>query len=912
MAYHFSFGSSLYPKLPSLKPKLQNPFFFSSYPSISCQIYSSKSNSSDDDDKAKKTHFNFVALPITLTIISTSFPQQSSLAAVKVSDRKKTQKKTQEALTPEQIKQWSKNLPIVTNRIPYTEILSLKHEGKLKHLIKPPSASLKQRAEPVLVVLEDSRVLRTVLPSIDSDRKFWDSWDELKIESLCVNAYTPPIKRPEVPSPYLGFLWRVPAFMLSWFKPKKESKRALEIRRQREEFKRQKKEELARMREEREMIEKMMKAQKKEDERRKKREIRKRKYEESLRDARRNYQSMANMWASLAQDSNVATALGLVFFVIFYRTVVLSYRKQKKDYEDRLKIEKAEAEERKKMRELEREMEGIEGEDDEAEQGGGEQNPYLKMAMQFMKSGARVRRAQNKRLPQYLERGVDVKFSDVAGLGKIRLELEEIVKFFTHGEMYRRRGVRIPGGILLCGPPGVGKTLLAKAVAGEAGVNFFSISASQFVEIYVGVGASRVRALYQEAKENAPSVVFIDELDAVGRERGLIKGSGGQERDATLNQLLVCLDGFEGRGNVITIASTNRPDILDPALVRPGRFDRKIFIPKPGLIGRMEILQVHARKKPMAEDVDYMAVASMTDGMVGAELANIVEVAAINMIRDGRTEITTDDLLQAAQIEERGMLDRKERSPETWKQVAINEAAMAVVAVNFPDLRNIEFAISLPDLKSVMIWQLVRNSLKTLELVSELWFTVMVTIAPRAGRELGYVRMKMDHIKFTEGMLSRQSLLDHITVQLAPRAADELWFGEGQLSTIWSETADNARSAARMFVLGGLSEKHHGLSNFWVADRINEIDSEALQIVNICYERAKEILQQNRKLMDAVVDELVEKKSLTKQEFFGLVELHGSLQPMPPSIVDIRVAKRTQFQEMMMNPNVKVTGSSSS
>ncbi|PPE02076.1 hypothetical protein GOBAR_DD00890 [Gossypium barbadense] len=838
----------------------------------------SKSNSSDDDDKAKKTHFNFVALPITLTIISTSFPQQSSLAAVKVSDRKKTQKKTQEALTPEQIKQWSKNLPIVTNRIPYTEILSLKHEGKLKHLIKPPSASLKQRAEPVLVVLEDSRVLRTVLPSIDSDRKFWDSWDELKIESFCVNAYTPPIKRPEVPSPYLGFLWRVPAFMLSWFKPKKESKRALEIRRQREEFKRQKKEELARMREEREMIEKMMKAQKKEDERRKKREIRKRKYEESLRDARRNYQSMANMWASLAQDSNVATALGLVFFVIFYRTVVLSYRKQKKDYEDRLKIEKAEAEERKKMRELEREMEGIEGEDDEAEQGGGEQNPYLKMAMQFMKSGARVRRAQNKRLPQYLERGVDVKFSDVAGLGKIRLELEEIVKFFTHGEMYRRRGVRIPGGILLCGPPGVGKTLLAKAVAGEAGVNFFSISASQFVEIYVGVGASRVRALYQEAKENAPSVVFIDELDAVGRERGLIKGSGGQERDATLNQLLVCLDGFEGRGNVITIASTNRPDILDPALVRPGRFDRKIFIPKPGLIGRMEILQVHARKKPMAEDVDYMAVASMTDGMVGAELANIVEVAAINMIRDGRTEITTDDLLQAAQIEERGMLDRKERSPETWKQVAINEAAMAVVAVNFPDLRNIEF----------------------------------VTIAPRAGRELGYVRMKMDHIKFTEGMLSRQSLLDHITVQLAPRAADELWFGEGQLSTIWSETADNARSAARMFVLGGLSEKHHGLSNFWVADRINEIDSEALQIVNICYERAKEILQQNRKLMDAVVDELVEKKSLTKQEFFGLVELHGSLQPMPPSIVDIRVAKRTQFQEMMMNPNVKVTGSSSS
>ncbi|GAB4842285.1 Probable inactive ATP-dependent zinc metalloprotease FTSHI 2, chloroplastic [Ancistrocladus abbreviatus] len=865
MAFHCTIShSSLQSPLLFLKNSYRPRKFtctFHPKPSISCQFSDSSHN---DGDKDKNNRLELLKLTVTLTVISASLPQPS--LAAKVAEKKRAAKKP-EAMTPEQLKSWSQGLPVVKDRIPYTDLLNLREEGKLKHVIKQPNAALRQGAEWVLVVLDDSRVLRTVLPSVEGNSRFWSRWEDLKIDDICVNAYTPPIKKPEVPSPFLGFLSKVPIWMFSLVKPKPQSRKALELKRMREELKRQKKEELARTREEMEAMEKALRTQKKMEERKRKREERKIKYDESLREARKNYHRMGIMWANLASDSNVATALGFVFFYIFYRTVVFNYRRQKKDYEDRLKIEKAEAEERKKMRELERQMSGLEGPDDEEEgKGGNEDNPYMKMAMQFMKSGARVQRARNRRLPQYLERDVDVKFSDVAGLGKIRLELEEIVKFFTHAEMYRRRGVRIPGGILLCGPPGVGKTLLAKAVAGEAGVNFFSISASQFVEIYVGVGASRVRALYQEAKEHAPAVVFIDELDAVGRERGLIKGSGGQERDATLNQLLVCLDGFEGRGNVITIASTNRPDILDPALVRPGRFDRKIYIPKPSLTGRIEILKVHARKKPMAEDVDYMAVASMTEGMVGAELANIVEVAAINMLRDGRTEITTDDLLQAAQMEERGMLDRKERSREMWQRIALNEAAQAVAAVNFPDLRNIEF----------------------------------VTISPRAGRELGYVRMRMDHVKFSEGMLSRQSLLDHITVQLAPRAADEIWYGEDQLSTIWAETADNARSAARTFVLGGLSEKNHGLSNFWTAERISDIDLEALRILNICYDRAKEILQRNRKLMDAVVDELVQKKSLTKKEFFHLVDTHGSLEPIPPNIIDIRIKKRVQFQDNMM------------
>ncbi|PIA64756.1 hypothetical protein AQUCO_00100315v1 [Aquilegia coerulea] len=773
--------------------------------SISCN---SKEFEEENEEKTKKIGLNLLQFSVTLTIVSSSFPLQSAMAAKVSSEKKRAAKKPAEALSPEELKSWFKGLPIVNDRIPYTEVLNLKEEGILKHIVKLPTAKLKQRPDSVLIVLEDSRVLRTVLPVIERDDKFWKSWDELELDSLCINAYTPPIKKPEIPSPYLGVLSKISTYLLSFAKGKPLSKRAQEIRRARNELQARTNFQLAKLRKDGERMERVIRAQMRREERKKKKELGKTHYREKLLIARKHYEYMARYWIRMSRDDNVATALGCLFFYIFYRTVILNYKRQQKDYEDRLKIEKAEAEERKKMRELERQFEGGESVDDENEEGKTEDNPYLKMAMQFMKSGARVRRAHSKKLPQYQERGLDVKFSDVAGLGKIRLELEEVVKFFTHGEMYRRRGVKIPGGILLCGPPGVGKTLLAKAVAGEAGVNFFSISASQFVEIYVGVGASRVRALYSEAKENAPSVVFIDELDAVGRERGLIKGSGGQERDATLNQLLVCLDGFEGRGEVITIAATNRPDILDPALVRPGRFDRKIYIPKPGFVGRAEILKVHARKKPMAEDVDYMAVASMAVGMVGADLANIIEVAAINMMREGRSEITTDDLLQAAYIEERGTLEKKDRSIDMWKQLALNEASMAVVAVNFPDTKNIEF----------------------------------ITISPRAGREMGYVRFKIDYVKFKEGLLSRQSLLDHITVQLAPRAADEIWYGEDKLSTIWAETADNARSAARSFVLGGLSEKHHGLSEFWVADRLNEIDVEALRILNMCYVRAKEVV----------------------------------------------------------------------
>lgn len=861
---------------------------------IRCLAVESQDN--EERTRFRQDLFRVSEMAVTMTIVSLALPQAAAFADVAVKKRTKTAREV-EVMTPEDRAAWTQGLPFVQERIPYTDVLKLKSEDRLKYIIKHPKTLPKARPDVILLVLDDDRVVRTVLPAAERDKKFWDAWDKLGLDSSIMDAYSPPLPKPKPQRSVLEYLGQFASVLKGKDhkgKRKTQNSQLQEIRRAKMELERQRKAMENELKRQKNMKERAIKEQKKLDERQRKEQ---QNFEERrLKEAEnRNKQqesgtvtvadidAWSEYWYRLSSDDGVQYGLGFVFFFLFYQIVILGFRKRQKDYEDRLKIEKAEAEDRKKMKQLDyetgviddalysstKEGQGIVGGENEENLEESEKKSDIKLGLQFMRSGARVRRAKGSRPPQYLNRGANVKFSDVAGLGDIRRELEEIVEFFRYGERYRRRGTQIPTGILLCGQPGTGKTLLAKAVACEAGVNFFSISASQFVEIYVGVGASRVRALYQEARENAPAVVFIDELDAVGRKRGLIKGSGGQERDATLNQLLTCLDGFEGKGKVITIAATNRADILDPALVRPGRFDRKIYIPKPGLLGRIEILKVHARNKPMADDVDYKSVSLITEGMVGAQLANLLDIAALNMMRDGRTEITTDDLLEAARLEECGLPDVRKRSMDLWRKLALNEAALAVVSVNFPDLKDIQ----------------------------------MITIVPRYGEEKGFGRIHMDATKFEMPSISRQTMLDHITVQLAPRAADEIWHGPDQLCTIWAETVNNARSAARELVFAGLSDKEefYGLYDCWYeVNRLNEVDVEAMRILNMCYERAKKILQQNRKLMDALIDALIGKKTIRKNEFFRLVEEHGNLDPIPPQLTEVRDASLAEFREKMM------------
>ncbi|MBC7645829.1 MAG: ATP-dependent zinc metalloprotease FtsH, partial [Pseudopedobacter sp.] len=358
------------------------------------------------------------------------------------------------------------------------------------------------------------------------------------------------------------------------------------------------------------------------------------------------------------------------------------------------------------------------------------------------------------------EGSIKLTFADVAGCDEAKLELSEVVDFLKSPERFHALGARIPHGVLLVGPPGSGKTLLAKAAAGEARVPYFSISGSDFVEMFVGVGAARVRDLFEQAKKAAPCIVFIDEIDAVGRRRGLNVGGGNDEREQTLNQLLVEMDGFESKHDIIILAATNRPDVLDPALLRPGRFDRQVVVDAPDVKGREQILRIHARKKPLEPDVDLMAVAKQTPGMVGADLENLLNEAALMAARGHRKRISRRDLDEAADRVVMGP-ERKSRviADKDRRVTAYHEVGHAVAAEKLPHAERVH----------------------------------KLTVVPR-GRAAGYMMpTPQDRMHYTENVL-----LDRIAVFLAGRAAEEIVFGD--VSTGASNDFQRATSIARKMV----------------------------------------------------------------------------------------------------------------
>ena len=449
-----------------------------------------------------------------------------------------------------------------------------------------------------------------------------------------------------------------------------------------------------------------------------------------------------------------------------------------------------------------------------------------------------------------------VTFDDVAGVDEAKQELQEVVEFLKNAKKFQALGAKIPKGVLLLGPPGCGKTMLARAIAGEAGVPFFHISGSDFVEMFVGVGASRVRDLFDTAKANRPSLIFIDEIDAVGRQRGAGLGGGHDEREQTLNQLLVEMDGFDQNAGVIMIAATNRPDVLDPALLRPGRFDRQVTVDPPDVRGREAILNVHLRGKPLADDVSAQNLARRTPGFSGADLANLVNEAALLAARYDKTKIGVDDFNESVDRVVAGP-QRKSRimNETTRERIAYHEVGHAVVGELLPNANPVH----------------------------------KVSILPR-GRALGYTMQYPTEDKY---LTTRQEFMDDISALLAGRVAEETVFSE--VTTGASNDFERATAIARAMVCEyGMSERlgpvvlgtRHGspfLGRDWNEERnysetiALEIDKEVRSIIDECYERSRVILTENRAKMDQIVRVLLEKEMLEREDFIALME--GAVAP---------------------------------
>ena len=473
--------------------------------------------------------------------------------------------------------------------------------------------------------------------------------------------------------------------------------------------------------------------------------------------------------------------------------------------------------------------------------GGGGGNP----AMNFGKSKARLQ----------MEPSTKVTFADVAGVEGSKLELSEVVDFLKSPDRFTAVGAKIPKGVLLVGPPGTGKTLLAKAVAGEAGVPFFSISGSEFVEMFVGVGASRVRDLFEQAKKNAPCIVFIDEIDAVGRQRGAGLGGGNDEREQTLNQLLTEMDGFQGNSGIIIVAATNRPDVLDSALMRPGRFDRQVTVDRPDYAGRLQILNVHAKDKTLSKDVDLDKVAKRTPGFTGADLANLLNEAAILAARRELDKVSNDEVGDAIERVMAGP-EKKDRviSERKKELVAYHEAGHAIVGALMPDYDPV----------------------------------AKVSIIPR-GQAGGLTFFTPSEERLESGLYSRSYLQNQMAVALGGRVAEEIVYGEEEVTTGASNDLQQVANVARQMITKfGMSEKIGPVAlgrsqggmflgrdiaseRDFSEDTAATIDVEVSELVDVAYKRATKVLTENRGMLDEMAQMLIERETIDTEDIQDLI-----------------------------------------
>jgi cell division protease FtsH len=445
-----------------------------------------------------------------------------------------------------------------------------------------------------------------------------------------------------------------------------------------------------------------------------------------------------------------------------------------------------------------------------------------------------------------------IKFDDVAGIEEAKEELQEVVTFLKYPEKFTVLGAKIPKGVLLIGPPGTGKTMLAKAISGEAGVPFFSISGSEFVEMFVGVGASRVRDLFRKAKENAPCLIFIDEIDAVGRQRGVGIGGGNDEREQTLNQLLTEMDGFEGNNGIIIIAATNRPDVLDTALLRPGRFDRQITVDLPNYKGRLGILEVHARTKKIAEEVSLETIARRTPGMSGADLANVLNEAAILTARRRKDAVTNQEIEDAIDritigLSMNPLLDSKKKRLIAYHE--IGHALLSTVLKHSDPLNK-------------------------------------VTIIPRSGGIGGFSQQIFNEEMVDSGLYTKAWMLDMITIFLGGRAAEEEVFGYSEVTIGASSDIKAVANIAREMVtkygmseLGLLALEDNSNSMYlgwgpkveYSEEIATKIDREIRAIAKNCHEQARKLIRENRQLVDRLVDLLIEQETIEGEDFRSIV-----------------------------------------